>query len=81
MVEDAARLRWRCRRGMRELDALLTNFLQSSYDSLVDDDKARFAALLELPDPDLHAYLVGRNETSDARLEQLLKRIRADVRP
>jgi len=81
VVEDPARLRWRCRRGMRELDALLTNFLQSSYDSLADDDKVRFAALLELPDPDLHAYLVGRYDAPDAPLEQLLKRIRADVCP
>jgi succinate dehydrogenase flavin-adding protein (antitoxin of CptAB toxin-antitoxin module) len=66
---------------MRELDALLTNFLKSSYDLLGEDDKLRFAALLELPDPDLHAYLVGRHDTSDAQLEQLLKRIRADVCP
>jgi len=78
MSDDIARLRWRCRRGMRELDAILVNFLQSSYGSLSADDKARFGALLELPDPDLHAYLVGRYDATDPPLERLLGQIRAD---
>jgi len=63
---------------MRELDAILASFLQSSYESLSVEDKARFEALLELPDPDLHAYLVGRYDATDSSLERLLGRIRAD---
>jgi antitoxin CptB len=63
---------------MRELDAVLVSFLRDSYSSLGNEDKARFSALLELPDPDLHAYLVGRNEPADAALERLLSQIRAD---
>jgi succinate dehydrogenase flavin-adding protein (antitoxin of CptAB toxin-antitoxin module) len=62
---------------MRELDAILKHFLATSYDSLDDGDKARFSALLELPDPDLHAYLVGRNPPADEPLERLLHRIRS----
>ena len=80
MADDIAKLRWRCRRGMRELDAILTNFLQASYGALSTDDKARFGALLELPDPDLHAYLVGRNDATDPPLERLLSRIRTDFK-
>ena len=63
---------------MRELDAILKHFLAATYDTLDDEDKARFSALLELPDPDLQAYLVGRNAPADEPLERLLERIRSD---
>ena len=62
---------------MRELDALLIRFVEEAYETLPADDKRRFSSLLELPDPDLHAYLVGRHEPSDPDLERLLDRIRA----
>ncbi|TDJ46934.1 MAG: succinate dehydrogenase assembly factor 2 family protein [Gammaproteobacteria bacterium] len=78
MLAEVAKLRWRCRRGMRELDAILTNFLQTSYESLSVDDKVRFEALLELPDPELHAYLLGRYDATDANVEALLSRIRTE---
>ncbi len=80
MPDEIAKLRWRCRRGMRELDALLASFLQTSYQSLSAEDKTRFGALLELPDPELHAYLLGRYDATDADLEALLSRIRANLR-
>jgi len=62
---------------MRELDAILKHFLATSYGSLDDDDKTRFSELLELPDPELHAYLVGRNDPVDEPLERLLQQIRS----
>ena len=62
---------------MRELDTLLGRFVDEVYESLAADDKQRFSHLLELPDPDLHAYLVGRDEPSDPDLGRLLDRIRA----
>ena len=63
---------------MRELDELLASFLQKSYESLTVDDKARFGELLELPDPELQAYLLGTYDADDPNLEHLLRRIRAD---
>ena len=51
-------LRWQCRRGMRELDELLTNFLDREYDGAGAGEKAAFQSLLELPDPDLTSYLL-----------------------
>ena len=62
---------------MRELDALLIRFVEDVYESLSKDDKHRFGALLELPDPVLHTYLVGRHEPTDPDVERLLDRIRA----
>jgi antitoxin CptB len=81
MSGDVARLRWRCRRGMRELDVLLIQFLERSYASLSQDDKARFQRLLELPDPDLHAYLVAQHGSGDDKLDMLVGRIRSSLHP
>jgi antitoxin CptB len=54
------RLRWRCRRGMRELDVLLTGFLERRFAALDSDQQASFVRLLECQDPDLLDWLTGR---------------------
>ncbi len=56
------RLRWKCRRGMRELDVLLTSFLERRYPGLSPHLRSEFAALLELQDPELFALMLGRSE-------------------
>ncbi len=72
-----ARLRWRCRRGTRELDTLLVRFFDENYLSLSAADKQRFSQLLELPDPDLHDYLMGWYEAADPAMADLLARVRS----
>jgi succinate dehydrogenase flavin-adding protein (antitoxin of CptAB toxin-antitoxin module) len=62
---------------MHELDGVLEAFLASSFASLTDADKSRFAAILDLPDPDLYAYLAGRTEPRDPGSAALIARIRA----
>ncbi len=54
------RLRWRCRRGVRELDILLTRFLEERFDSLDGETQESFANLLECQDPDLMDWLMER---------------------
>lgn len=54
------KLRWRCRRGMRELDVLLMKFLELRYQSLTQAQKETFEVVLELQDPDLYAMLTGK---------------------
>lgn len=56
------RLRWQCRRGMKELDQLLTGYLDDGYGAAPEADKAAFRALLELSDPELVGYLLQRRE-------------------
>lgn len=76
----AARLKWRCRRGMRELDALLHQFVDAEAATLTEPEMAAFEAILELPDPTLQAYLLGTRAPADAATADLLERIRAGVR-
>ena len=75
MTDEAAKLRWRCRRGMRELDTVLQSFLSSRFSSLSADDKMHFELLLELPDPDLYAYFLRRDEPRDPGLKLIVNLI------
>ena len=77
MDPKLARLRWRCRRGMRELDALLVAFLDRCAAGLSDAEMSAFEGILELPDPVLHSYLLGRNAPDDVATAELIERIRA----
>ena len=62
---NLARLRWRCRRGMRELDVMLTRYLDRAWPVASPSERAAFAQLVELQDPELFGYLVGRNHPSE----------------
>jgi antitoxin CptB len=81
LMDTRAKLRWRCRRGMRELDAVLGSFLEHGYDALSEPQKALFGQFLELQDPELYAYVLGRAQPEDPALADLLERIRNSHRP
>jgi antitoxin CptB len=76
-----ARLRWRARRGMRELDAVLQGFVDRAAPALSESELASFEAILDLPDPTLHAYLMGRSVPDDPTIAALIDRIRSSHRP
>ncbi|MBK8753577.1 MAG: succinate dehydrogenase assembly factor 2 [Candidatus Competibacteraceae bacterium] len=60
------KLRWRCRRGMKELDLLTLGYLEQYYPDAAAEDQQAFADLLELQDPLLMSYMVGRETPADA---------------
>ena len=66
---------------MKELDVLLSGYLETAYPAASDDDKAAFRALLELSDPELVGYLLqGKepgSETIARGIDILLGRNRA----
>jgi antitoxin CptB len=68
-------LRWRCRRGMRELDALLMRYMDSRYAAAGAVERAAFARFLSLPDPEILALLTGRAMSEDAAITALLERL------
>jgi antitoxin CptB len=53
---------------MRELDVVLQQYLEARYSSAPAEEQAAFAALLELQDPQLFAYLMGRESPTDPEL-------------
>jgi len=66
---------------MRELDAVLAGFLEQSFMDLPGAELERLAVILDLPDPELYAYLVGNREPADPAFAELFQRIRESVRP
>ena len=76
-ASDTNRLRWRCRRGMRELDQLLGWYLDARYDKVDDAVKAAFSTLLDQQDPELWNWLTGRATPDDERWRRIVDEIRA----
>ena len=62
---NTSQLRWRCRRGMRELDVLLERYLRERYPSAPAAEQQAFAALLDLPDPELLAFVMRQRVPAD----------------
>jgi antitoxin CptB len=61
-----SRLRWRCRRGMQELDVLLGRWLDSCWSEASPDLRHAFEDLLECEDDRIWDWLMGRSEPEPA---------------
>jgi len=61
---------------MRELDTLLLRYLDNRYGLADPYERDAFGRLLELPDPDLFGYLVGRIDIPEESLRDVVARIR-----
>jgi antitoxin CptB len=73
---ELGRLRWRCRRGMRELDVLLLRYLERDWPAAGPAERAAFRDLLEWQDPEVNALLLGRLEPEEEALARVLECLR-----
>lgn len=71
---DRARLRWRCRRGMLELDVWLSAFLDRNT-HLNELDCVRLLCLLDAEDDQIYDWLLERR-AAPAEWVDLIARIR-----
>ncbi len=69
------KLRWLCRRGMKELDVLLEDFLQRNSTGLQDGDWPELENLLALEDDALWDSLLNSTDRADTRFLPLLASI------
>jgi antitoxin CptB len=65
------KLKWKCRRGLLELDIVLERYLGA-----VDVDP-RLSELLDLPDNDLWDIVAGRSDNYQPHLKDVVARLRA----
>jgi len=56
------RLRWLCRRGMKELDVLLEAFLEREAEALMRGEFVQLERFLQAEDDELWAWLQGSVE-------------------
>ncbi len=71
-MKEFERARWRCRRGMLELDIVLQRFLDNDYRQLDTQQLEQFERLLDLPDNDLWDLVTGRQVTREDCLNTVL---------
>jgi succinate dehydrogenase flavin-adding protein (antitoxin of CptAB toxin-antitoxin module) len=74
---DVDRVRWRCRRGLLELDLVLKDFLERRYEGLDAEARRLFDELLEQPDNDLLDLALGRSEPA-ARYRAVVNLLRGN---
>ena len=60
MDKELERVRWRCRRGLLELDIVLGRFVEQHYARLEEGERQAFDALLDMPDNPLWDMIAGR---------------------
>jgi antitoxin CptB len=72
---ELKRLKWRCRRGMRELDQLMERFLDRAYATSSDDERALFLKLLDTEDDILWRWCMGRERPEDPALAGFVDRL------
>jgi antitoxin CptB len=72
---DPAALRWRCRRGMRELDQLMQRYLEHGWPQADDRERGLFLRLLDCEDDKLWQWFIGQERPQDAELQAIVDRI------
>jgi antitoxin CptB len=74
---ELQRLRWRCRRGMRELDQLLARYLDRRWAAADAKERDTFERLLACEDDKLWRWCLGDDIPEDPALYALVRRILA----
>ena len=67
------RVRWQCRRGLLELDVLLTRFLDRHFETLSPRQRITFSRLLDYPDNDLWDLVIGKKPPPDADSASIIR--------
>ena len=71
------RTRWRCRRGMKELDILLARFVRRALDRLDDGELEALEHLLEQPDQDILKWITSTTATPPPAIRGIVTLIRS----
>jgi len=74
---ELKKLRWRCRRGMRELDQLFGRYLDRCWGQAPTDEREVFLFLLDCEDDKLWRWFMGYEACPHAHAVPLMHRILA----
>jgi len=67
------RLRWAARRGMLELDLILSPFVEREYALLNDAEKQQFERLLACEDQDLFNWFLNKTTSDDTDIQSIVQ--------
>ena len=74
--ENLMRLQWQCRRGLLELDLLLSRFVDTHHRDLSELQLGAFKKLLDYPDQELLDLIMARAEPADSGVSAVLRLLR-----
>lgn len=74
---ELSKLRWHCRRGVKELDVVLTKYLENHYPSAGSTSKNAFKRLLQIEDPELLSLVMGYHQSDDPEQNAVLDKMRS----
>ena len=75
MAQAPGKLRWQCRRGMLELDVILTRFVDKQWQGLEKELKAEFERLQKSSDQQLQKWLCEGKEAENG-VTEIVNKIR-----
>lgn len=78
-MSELSRLRWLCRRGMKELDLVLTGYLEKHYPDAGEREQADFRKLLGMQDPELYNLILGKQSAEDIGVAEIVRIIRNEA--
>jgi antitoxin CptB len=73
---ELKRIRWRCRRGMRELDQLFGRYVDRQWEQASEAERGVFLRLLDCEDDKLWRWFMGYEQCPDVALASLIQHIR-----
>ena len=79
-IERINRLRWKCRRGMLELDIMLQTFLDHGYMELSKIQQEHFDELLSYEDNPLFELLMNNTSPTNPEMKYVIKSIQYTLR-
>ncbi|MCK5917895.1 MAG: succinate dehydrogenase assembly factor 2 [Cocleimonas sp.] len=75
-MSEHSRLRWQCRRGTKELDLVLNNYLEHYYQSASQCEQNAFKKLITLEDPLLSDLLLEKSSVESTAQQGLITQLR-----
>ncbi len=75
-MNETNELRWKCRRGMRELDLMLLYYLEHDYPGADEEAKQAFEKILDMQDPELYFLILGKSEIDDPAIIDVIEALR-----
>lgn len=75
-MSELNRVRWRCRRGLLELDLVLSSFVRNCYSDLSVEQQQAFRELLDYPDPELWDLVCARAEPASKAQSEVMEVLR-----
>ncbi len=75
-MSKISQLKWQCRRGTKELDFILNNYLERYYQNASQSEQSAFKQLIELDDPILYELLLGKSLVNNTAQQNLILQLR-----